>query len=233
MQNLMHHLLWFWGMDLPGILTGFGIRLLIIFLITPIHESAHAWAAYKLGDGSAKAAGRITLNPLPHIDLVGALLLLFVGFGWGKPVMVYPQNFRDRKNWRRGHALVAAAGPASNILAAIAGTLIYRIIICFPVSYAAFRIISDGYALFVSINVTLAVFNLLPIQPLDGSHILNWLLPEKWASWIDRNRQLFMIGLIMLVMMTNVLDIPIFLISSGIMRGIGGAFDWIFGLFGL
>ena len=150
--------------------------LVAIFLLLafPIHEFSHAYAAYRLGDGTAKMYGRLSLNPVVHFDPMGGLLLVlttFLGggliFGWAKPTPVNPNNLRDRRN---DEVLVALAGPASNLLMAVAGGIVYRIL-------AASGLDLPGIAwyvieLFVTINIILALFNLIPVPPLDGSALL-------------------------------------------------------------
>jgi len=130
------------------------------------HEAAHAWVAMKLGDPTAKLKGRVTLNPLAHLDLTGTIMLFFVGFGWGKPVPVNEQNFKSRYDELK----VALAGAASNFLLAIIVSLIIRFI---PMSENIVMIL----IVVIEINITLMVFNLLPIPPLDGSSILKAILP--------------------------------------------------------
>ncbi len=144
------------------------IAVAIIFALV-IHEFFHAWMAYYLGDNTAKDQGRLTINPLVHLDPFGTILLFIVGIGWGKPVPFNPYNLRNQK-W--GPALVALAGPASNFGLAVTVGLILR-----------FAEISNPYfafflSFFVWINLILGVFNLMPVPPLDGSHIFFTLFPS-------------------------------------------------------
>jgi len=146
----------------------FIIAMAIIFALS-IHEFFHAWMAYYLGDNTAKDQGRLTINPLVHLDPFGTILLFIVGIGWGKPVPFNPYNLRDQK-W--GPALVALAGPASNFGMAITFGLILRFVeISNP--YSAFFL-----SFFIWINLILGVFNLMPVPPLDGSHIFFTLFPS-------------------------------------------------------
>ena len=144
-----------------------------ILIAISIHEFAHAWVADRLGDPTPRLDGRLTLNPLAHLDPIGTLALLLIGFGWGKPVAIDPYNLRRP---RRDQALIALAGPASNLLATLAATAIYHL---FPNSQFFHLIFT-----FAAINLSLALFNLLPLAPLDGSKIiLGFLPPEKAIEW--------------------------------------------------
>ena len=140
-----------------------------ILIASTVHEYAHGWAAFKLGDPTAKAAGRLTLNPLKHIDPIGAISMVLFRFGWSKPVPINEYNFEKRE---LGTALSALAGPVSNMLLALLGGLLNWVIKPEGILYVIFFV-------FVSINISLAVFNLLPIPPLDGHKIVRALLPKK------------------------------------------------------
>lgn len=142
-----------------------------ILIASTVHEYAHGWAAYKLGDPTAKAAGRLTLNPLKHIDPIGALCMILFRFGWSKPVPINEYNFERREV---DTALTALAGPVSNILLALLTALVNFIFKPDPSSIFAVILI-----VFASINISLAVFNLIPIPPLDGHKIVRALLPKK------------------------------------------------------
>ncbi|MDD2432433.1 MAG: site-2 protease family protein [Clostridia bacterium] len=147
------------------------ISLPAVLLALSVHEFAHGYVAYRLGDPTPKYQGRLTLNPLAHLDLIGTLMLIFFRFGWAKPVMVNPANFR--MNQRKGMLYVALAGPVSNILVALIAAILYNLLIKFQAPY--FWIVL-AEALLV-IDIFLAVFNLIPIPPLDGSKVLAGLLP--------------------------------------------------------
>lgn len=159
------------------------IVLVAIFLLVayPVHEFAHAWAAYMQGDATAKLFGRLTLNPIVHFDPIGGTLtavsLMFspILFGWAKPTPVNPANFRDRRN---GDLIVAVAGPLSNLVMALIGAFVFRIVVALQLDIP--REVGVGLYYFVAFNVLLAIFNLIPIPPLDGSAILyRFLTPAQ------------------------------------------------------
>ena len=154
--------------------------LFVVLMIFPLlfsiafHEMAHGWAAYKFGDPTAKMMGRLTLNPLKHLDPIGTLLLLIIGLGWAKPVIVNMRNIPNRTH----QMLVALAGPASNfLLALIFSLLIY--LLKSSSDIAINQLVMTFLDIIVTINLGLAVFNLLPIPPMDGSRILAWILPDS------------------------------------------------------
>ncbi len=164
-------------------------KVAIILLALPLHEFAHAFAAVKLGDPTPRLQGRYTLNPIAHLDLVGTLMIVFTPIGWAKPVQWNPNNIRG--NPKLGRILVAVAGPTANLLLAIVGLLLVRVLLFMfmnvfgngagPMNIMTtvnvYETIARGLEIFVQINVVLFVFNLMPIPPLDGSHILFSLLP--------------------------------------------------------
>ncbi len=159
----------------------------ILLFCFPVHELAHAWVAVELGDDTPRRMGRLTLNPLAHLDFLGSLLLLTAGFGWAKPVQVNPYNFRGSP--RLGMAVVAAAGPASNFVMALIAAIPFRLGLLRPtatiVSSNPLSLLSFFLIIFILVNLSLMLFNLIPIAPLDGSKILRGLAPREWDTWLN------------------------------------------------
>ena len=183
------------------------IVLLIPALVFSLsfHEFAHAWMAYKLGDSTAAHMGRLTLNPMSHLDPIGSIALLLMGFGWAKPVPVDARYFR---NPRKDMVKVAAAGPISNIILAIIAALALRLLFSTELLTNS---IKTFFIIFMQINITLAVFNLIPVSPLDGSQILSPFLEKKFGSDIVWKMQLY--GpriLFFIILFSMVTDIHIF-----------------------
>tara|TARA_B100000470_G_scaffold75722_1_gene58188 strand:- start:3083 stop:3718 length:636 start_codon:yes stop_codon:yes gene_type:complete len=183
------------------------IVLLIPALVFSLsfHEFSHAWMAYRLGDSTAARMGRLTLNPMSHLDPIGSLALIFMGFGWAKPV---PVDARYLKNPRKDMVKVAAAGPISNIILAIIGALVLRLL--FGTDLLS-NSVKTFFIIFMQINITLAVFNLLPVPPLDGSQILAPFIEKQfgpdivWKMQVYGPRVLFII-----IIFSMVTDIHIF-----------------------
>jgi Zn-dependent protease len=189
---------------------------LLIISIT-VHEFAHAKTAQKLGDPTAAMAGRVSLNPLRHLDPLGSLCMLFFGFGWGKPVPVAVLNF---KNPKRGSALVALAGPVSNLLmACIWGFLFGTLYPILPYGGYVYELLLIA----IQLNCVLCVFNLLPITPLDGSRILALLLPDRIYYKMLKHERTFFIILVVL-MLLNILNPVIQFLANGLLIGIDYTF---------
>lgn len=205
--------------------------LVIIFLILPFHEWAHAFTASLLGDKEVKYRGRLTLNPISHIDPIGALFMVLVGFGWAKPVPVNPRYF---KNPKLGMGITALMGPVANIVAAFAGLLVYYSLWAFTPQFMITE--AGGYVavffnFYVSVNINLAVFNLLPIPPLDGSKIMFTFLPDSAVAFFYRYQMVFFAALFILLY-TGPLSYVLSFLSNGLLSGI----EWValmpFRLFG-
>lgn len=180
-----------------------------ILLALSIHEYFHAWTAFVLGDSTAKEQGRLTINPISHLDPIGTVLLFLVGIGWGKPVPFNPYNLRNQK-W--GEFLVGLAGPGSNFLVAILAGLFLRFF------FFATPALLFFFSFFVWINIVLGMFNLLPIHPLDGSHIF-FKLPgfQKLENFFIANNFLFIILLLLFMQFFGLsfLIKPIFTLITG------------------
>ena len=189
--------------------------LAVIFLTLPVHEFAHGFAATKLGDPTPRYQGRMTLNPFVHIDWIGAACILLFGFGWAKPVQVNSNNFRNPK---RDMAVTALAGPLSNLIVAFAALLINNILslIALKTLISAFYYLGFFFYYIALINVSLAVFNLIPIPPLDGSRLLSALLPYRYYYALMRYERYIFFGLIALLWI-GVLDIPLNILSGAVM----------------
>lgn len=218
-------------------------RLPIILMALTVHEYSHGYIAYRMGDSTAKYMGRLTLNPLKHIDPIGLIAMIFVRFGWAKPVPINPRNF---KNPKAGMALSALAGPVSNILMAILGAIILGIFnyigfansIAFMdvrnfISYTSESDFSSFFIMgiqffyiFMLVNTYLAVFNFIPVPPLDGSRIVTYFLPPKlgyYYNYIERYGFLVLI----LLLYTGILSVPLQFLSTFIINGIISVLDFI------
>ena len=198
------------------------IVLLIPALVFSLsfHEFAHAWMAYRLGDSTAARMGRLTLNPMSHLDPIGSLALLLMGFGWAKPVPVDP---RYLKNPRQDMVKVAAAGPISNIILAIIAAFVLRLL--FDTDLLS-NSVKTFFIIFMQINITLAVFNLLPVSPLDGSQILSPFLEKQFGPDIVWKMQAY--GprvLFFIILFSMITDIHIF---SFVINPIFNLFIFIF-----
>lgn len=181
--------------DVALILSQLIVLVLLLGVAFPVHELAHALTAQRLGDDTAAHLGRITLNPLAHLDPFGTLLFVLTGFGWAKPVPV--NTYRLRGDPRTSFAIVALAGPISNLLLAVLFALLFRLSASFADRESLFSaVLLFAFSLAVQLNILLALFNLIPIPPLDGSRLLAALLPSQGQVWVD---QLERYGFIILI----------------------------------
>ena len=207
----------------PGMLFSLLISVPGVLIAITFHEFAHAFVADRLGDDTARREGRLSLNPFDHLDPIGTVLLLFAGFGWGKPVHVNPRNYTRKMSMEKGEALVSIAGPVMNFLLAILFAIIYYGIYKF--ASASFLLSTMGGIIMslisatVSINVGLGLFNLIPLPPLDGSKVIMPFLPYKAKEFFINNEQIFYIVFVVLW----ITGLTSYIISPGI-RAVGG---WI------
>lgn len=209
-------------------------RLPIVLITITIHEVAHGYAAYKLGDPTAKSLGRLTLNPIKHIDIFGALCMLIFKFGWAKPV---PINTRYFKKPKRDMAITALAGPLANFAMALVLSLIYALLttllFCFPFkSELAVKIVyqAASYVLqFSYLNISLGIFNLIPCPPLDGSRIFLVWLPMKLYFGIMKYER-FMPLILMALLYTGILTPLLSSVSMGLQNAYISLFDLIPGM---
>ncbi len=164
-------------------------RIIVMFSAITVHEYAHGFVSYKLGDPTAKYSGRLSLNPISHIDPIGALCMIFFRFGWAKPVPINPMYYRNRK---RDTAIVSLAGPVANVTLAFLSTILFSLYVCFlaPFVWAPLSsFISEIFMELAIVNISFAVFNLIPFPPLDGSKILGALLPhDKYMYLLQYER---------------------------------------------
>lgn len=208
------------GGNMTSILTWLLSTAFVVFCTLPVHEFAHAWTANKLGDGTARLSGRLTLNPMKHLDLVGSLLIFITGFGWAKPVPINQNNF---KNPKKGMALTAFAGPLSNLIMAFVFMIFMHIFGLFHNTATGIFALFFQYAAVV--NIQLAVFNLLPVPPLDGSRIFWAILPDKYYWKVMQYERIIMIVLFVLLLV-GVLSWPLNFLSGLVYQ----LFNFIVGL---
>lgn len=184
-----------------------GIVLLTAF---PVHECAHALSAHWLGDDTAKNQGRISLNPLRHLDLFGTIFMLLAGFGWAKPVPINPNNFKNRKV---GMAVSSLAGPLSNLILSYISIILCKILTYNSAGNTYMNALADVFWYSTILNLGLAVFNLLPVPPLDGSRIFNLVLPEKIYFKIMKYENV-VFGILFMAIWMGFLDRPLIFLQQ-------------------
>ena len=203
-----------------------------ILIALTFHELAHGFVAYRLGDTTAKSQGRLSLNPLHHLDPIGTLCLLFVGFGWAKPVPVNPYALHKKPH--SGMAWVAAAGPASNLCMALIGGIFMLIYLrtigygwLFETGFTFELYLGLFFMYFIRINIVLMVFNMIPVPPLDGSHLFNDLFLIK-ILFVSRTVARYGMGVVMLLSLTGVLGKGIGFVTGAAMDGMDALLSRVF-----
>lgn len=205
------------------------LTLPAVLIAITFHEFAHGFAADRLGDDTPRRQGRLNLNPLSHLDPVGTVMLIFAGFGWGKPVEINSRNFNRNVKMSVGEAIVAAAGPLMNFILAIVFGIIYAVVWKFTPSFIATQVGSIVVILLRScilVNIGLGIFNLIPLPPLDGSKIIGGFLPYNVRNWFERYYQIFYIVFV-IIWVTGIAGMIISPLISLTYEGIMGAISSI------
>ena len=172
-----------------------------VLIAITFHEFAHGFAADRLGDDTARRQGRLNLNPFSHLDPIGTIMLVFAGFGWGKPIEINPRNFNRTVKMSVGEAIVAAAGPIMNLILAIVFAIIYAVVWKFAPDFLGTQIGGIVILLLracITINIGLGIFNLIPLPPLDGSKIIGGFLPYRVKSWFENYYHIFYIVFVLI-----------------------------------
>lgn len=214
--------------------SGFWIETILtipaVVIAMTFHEFAHAWTADHFGDTTPRSQGRLTLNPAAHIDPFGFVLLLFAGVGWGRPVMINPNNFTSNKSRATCEAFVSLAGPLMNFILAILFTVVYYLLGKFAPATYLVTIIMSLVLYTIYINIGLGVFNLIPLPPLDGEKIFRNVLPYNAIQWLDRNSNTLQL-VFMILWITGLLGYVVSPVVSWISNLLFTGVGTIFGVF--
>lgn len=198
------------GLDVKTLL----YRVVILIIAFTVHEFMHAFVAYKFGDWTAKNAGRLTLNPLVHLDPMGSIMLLVAGFGWAKPVPVNPYVIRQKSP--AGLMLISLAGPLSNLTMAAIGGVVIRLLVAFKASWTPIWLLEFIFQ-FIIINILLFLFNMIPVAPLDGEKVMAYTLPNAWQAAFEKVQSIgpyILLGAILIGRFSNIsvfsflMDVP-------------------------
>ena len=217
LQSIWHGLDWSYLLNIV-------LSVVPALLCITFHEVSHGWVAYRLGDPTAKDAGRLTLNPLKHIDMMGLLMMVVFKFGWAKPVPVNMMRFRNPK---RGMALTALAGPVSNVLLALVFLFLYGLL--YRALYSV-QFLLDMIWLTAYISLALAIFNIIPVSPLDGSKVLFALLPDTAYAKLMRYERY---GMILLLVASGVLGKPLTTVTEAAFDKLFVFAEWGYELIGI
>lgn len=213
-----------------GVLVQTILTIPAVLIAMTFHEYAHAFVADKFGDTTPRSQGRLTLNPTAHIDPFGFILLLLAGVGWGRPVQINSNNFTSNKSRAFCEAWISFAGPLTNFILAIIFTIIYYLLWEFAANIGIVAIIMSLVLYTIYINIGLGVFNLIPLQPLDGEKIFRNVLPYNAIQWLDRNSNILQIVFMVLWItgfLSKIVTPIVSVIATLMFNGVGV----IFGLF--
>lgn len=216
----------------PNALVNLIVTIPAVLIAITFHEYAHAFAADKLGDDTPRRQGRLTLNPLAHLDPIGSIMLLFAGFGWGRPVEINPRDFTRKYSMKTGEAIVSIAGPLMNFILAIVFSIIYFAMLKFvpdiSISTVGMVVMSMIHSTII-INIGLGIFNLIPLPPLDGSKVLMAFLPYNAQAWMESNERIFYIVFVVL-WISGLAGTIISPFIQGIYHGLFSVLSSVFGM---